>query len=605
MRFFNKFVFLSLCLFTCLWGMEIDSLEGITESQDFINTVSLGDSLKRERSEFEKMVEGDSIFTGISDSIPIVDEDERLDKFRQNFDKNVSDYIDKDKAKTKIPLFLYQENQHFYTQTPIRQNVQFNELYIHPLLLQNYQLYQDYQPFWDESLQEGNVYFTGSDYNLPVLTTKALLSQGYNSSDYDQAVVNLYKGQIYNCLDLHLGFNGTNGYWLSGETKEKTKDVFGSLRCYFRDFFSLEYSYLFLNHDLPSEKLFFSKTETTAVFDSLLDMQHIAYKSQQHYVVFRSIIFDAGYSYSHSDFFIDSVIKIDKEYDLESYFYALDLDFWGQNLAVGRKSYNNFESTKVKDRLYYKGKLNCEWWYGTTVSGYYDEASTTFNFNKGLPWGFNLFCDYVDKENQAVDSSLIIMDNISFKWIDNYKSSFFGLGFNNRFLSGRAALGKLEQKISEHMIVDSVHTVQSAQYSNTLLETDMKVRLPFRLWSQKLAFAYGLEARKFLTGSLPYSSPDLQMMNSYELIFYFNYGNILTLGMRKYNASTFYSSFADLKKANAVASSRILDYYLQLDLTKKFSMLMDLKNYDKAETYLGAPTYRRHFKINFIWYLFD
>ncbi len=605
MRFSNKIFFVFLCFFTGLWAVEIDSLEGIVEAQDYIQKVSFGDTLKRERTEFEKKVEGDSIFVGISDSIPLVDEDAKLDLFRQNFDENVADYIYQDKAKTKIPLFLYSENVHYYSQAPIRQDVQFEELSIHPLLFRKYQYYQDYRPFWDEHLQEGNIYFTGSDYNLPVLTTKALLGQGYNNSNYDQAVVNIYKGQVYNCLDFHLGFNGSDGYWLSSETREKTKDVFGSFRYYFRDFFSLEYSYLFLDHDLPSEKLFFTKINTTAKYDSLLDAQHIAYKSQQHYVVFKSIIFDAGYSYSYSDFSIDSVIKIDKKYDVESYFYAIDLDFWGQNLAVGRKSYNNFESTKIEDREYYKGKLNSDWWYGTSVSGYYDETNTSINFNKGLPWGFSLFCDYVDKENQAVDSSMIVLDDIMFSWIDDYKSSFFGLEFNNRFLNGRAALGKLEQKISEHTISDSVRTTQSAQYSNTLVEADMKVRLPFSLWGQKMALAYGLEARKFLTGDLPYSSPELQMLSSYELIFYFKYGNVLTLGQREYYASDFYGSFSDLKKGNAISSAKILDYYLKLDLTKQFTMLMDLKNYDKDESYMGVPIYRRHFKINFTWYLFD
>ncbi len=605
MKILNKLLFCFFAFASCLGAMEIDSLEGLQEGQEYIQAISVGDTAARRRSDFEKLVEGDSVATEISDSIPVEDEDKFLSLFRQRIDVEIGSFLDKDKARNAVPLFLYKENNHYYSPSPLRQDVQVDEFYISPFLLRKYQLYQDYRPFFSENLREGALYFTQENYDMPILLTKAELAQGYNSTDLDQAILNIYKSQVFGCLDFHLGFNGSSGKWLSEEVREKTKDLFGEIRYYYKDYLSLEYSYLHLDHDLPNEKLFFQKIGQTPKADSLLDNSLITYKSQQHFVVFRSIIFDAGYSYSYSEFLGDSLLNIDQHYDAESYFYALDLDFWEQNLAVGRKYYNNYKSTKIDDRLYYKGKLHSNWWHGSTLRGYYDKTNTSVDFSQGLPWGFELFCDYTDRENQAIDTAFIPFSDVMYRQVDKYKSTFYGLKFNNKFLSGSASFGNLKQTISEHTVLTDTHLVSSSQYANNLLRSDMKVRLPFSLWGQKMALSYGLEMRRFLSGEIPCSFPKSQMLESYELIFYFDYGNVLTLGRREYSASDYFANFSDLDAKSFTTSDKLLDYYLQLDLTKQFSLLLDVKNYDKDETFLGAPVYRRHFKMNFVWYLFD
>ncbi len=606
MKIWNKLIFCFLAWGSLSWAVEIDTMQGISGGKDYLFQMSTGDSLGRERSEFEKLVEGDTLAQGISDSIPLEDEDKKLDLFRQRMNVEVNSYLEKDRRSEKVPLFLYKENNHYYSPAPVRQELQFDELTIHPFLLRKYQLYQDYRAFWSESERQGNVYFSKFQYDMPILLAKAQLSQGYNGSDLDQAIINIYKSQVYDCLDFQLGFNGSSGKWLSEELREKTKDLYGNIRYYWGDYLSLDYSYLYFDHNLPSEKLFFSQLNTTSVYDSLLDLEYVAYTSQQHFVVFRSVVFDAGYSYSHSEYLLDSLLALDKKYNDESYFYALDLDFWGQNLAVGRKSYNNYESTRIDDRLYYKGKLQADWWYGSSVRGYYDEVNKSFSAQKGLPWGFTLFADYTDKENQAVDTALFLYSDIFFQRVESYKSSFCGIVFDNQIFSGRLAVGTLQQEIAEYTVqADSAIVVQTEIYDNDVLQADMRVRLPFSLWGQKMALAYGVEARKFLSGDTPYIYPEVQTLQNYEIVFYFDYGNVLTLGWRNHNATDYFASFSDQSKLEAVSSDKMLDYYLQLDLTNKFSVLMDIKNYDKDEDYLGTKIYRRHFKINFIWYLFD
>ena len=272
---------------------------------------------------------------------------------------------------------------------------------------------------------------------------------------------------------------------------------------------------------------------------------------------------------------------------------------------MGRKSYRNYESTKIEDRLYYKGKLQTDWWHGGSLSGYYDEDNKSFSLKKGLPWGISLFGDYTDKENLAVDTCMFLYSDIIFHRVAAYKSTLAGITFANKILSGSVAYGNLEQEISEYMVLTDTHTVNTQSYKNDLLQADLKVRLPFRLWRQKMALAYGVQTRKFLSGKVPFIYPETQLTQSYELIFYFNYGNVLTLGWREYEASEYFANLANRSSNEAVVSNTILDYYLRLDLTKKFSVLMDLKNYDKDKNYLGTTPYRRHFKMNFIWYLFD
>ncbi len=588
------------------WGVEIDSLQGISGGKDYLFEISTGDSLRRERSEFEKLVEGDNLAQDISDSIPIEDEDKKLAIFRQRLGVEVDSFLQQEARTQRVPLFLYKENNHYYSPSPVRQEFQYEELTIHPFLLRSYQLYQDYSPFWAESEKQGSVYFSRVKYDMPVLLTKALLAQGYNGSDLDQAIVNIYKSQVYDCLDFQLGFNGSSGKWLSEQTKEKSKDLYGSVRYYWDDYFSLDYSFLYFDHDLPSEKLFFSQLNTTTEYDSLLDLEHISYKSQQHFFVLRSVVFDAGYSYSREEYLLDSLLQLDKKYSNESYFYALDLDFWGQNLAVGRKSYNNYEATKIDERLYYKGKLQTQLWHGASISGYHDQVNTSFSAQKGLPWGFSVFGDYTDKQNQALDTALLINSNIIFQRVESYTSSFCGVAFANKVLSGRVSAGNLQLEIAEYSVLaDTTLIKQKGNYDNDVLQADVKVRLPFSLWGQKMALGYQVEARRYLSGDTPYIYPEVQMRQNYEMIFYFNYGNVLTLGWRNYNASDYFASFADKNNSKAVSSNEMLDYYLKLDLTNKFSVLMDIKNYDKDEEHLGTTPYRRHFKMNFVWYLFD
>ncbi len=605
MKIFRRLILSFWALGSLLWGVEIDSAQGLRGGKDFLFQTSVGDSVGRQRSEFEKMVEGDTLEVGFSDSVPLESQADYLLSFRENLDEVLDSFLRQDRARQKLPLFLYKENGHYYSPSPMRQDVQFEEFIIQPFLLRKYQLYQDYSPFWGESLSEGSVYFSPQKYEMPILLTKAELAQGYSSSDMDQAIVNIYKSRVYNCLDFQLGFNGSSGKWLTEQMKEKTKDLYGSLGYYWDDYLSLDYSYLHLDHDLPAEKLFFKTVNSVSTSDSIFDVSSVSYKSQQHFVVFRSIIFDAGYNYSHSEFLCDSLLNIDKSYNAEGYFYALDLDFWGQNLAVGRKSYRNYLSTKIDQREYYKGELQTHRWYGASLSGYYDSENTSFSLKKGLPWGLGFFADYVDKQNLAIDTALFLYSGISFNRVEAYKSTFAGLTFGNKLLSGRLAYGNLEQDIAEYQVFSDSFTVNTQSYQNDLLQADLKARLPFSLWGQKMALAYGVQTRRFLSGEVPYIYPEVQLTQSYELIFYFNYGNVLTLGWREYEASDYFDSFSDRGSSQAISSNKVLDYYLNLELTKKFSVLMDIKNYDKDKNYLGTTPYRRHFKMNFVWYLFD
>jgi len=536
----------------------------------------------------------DSSFVNIS-----VSKDSVLFAFRDDMANIIDTFLTKDQKNKRVPLFMYNENYHYYCPFPWKQELRVDGFLHHPFILERYQRYQEYLPFLEEKNLAGDIFFGTTAYSMPILLSKIELSDGYSSSKMDQAVVNIKKSKILSHITAYFGFLGDRGKWLNFEKNEKSKNLYLHLK-YYNKFFDISYNYFLFDRDIPVEKLLFKPIETT--LDPILDENQIEAYSKEQSIIFRSAIFKAGFNYIENEYKSDPIYSLDQKTYIKSYFYALEMDFWNQNISLGYEGYDNGKSTKIDERFFSKIKLKTDYEKPFQLEGFYNEKTKSVKIEQSLWFNTSIFASFLEKENQAFDTSFVYTSDVYFFWVDKLESRKVGLEFDNKFLEGWFSYGDLDQTISEN-IIDSNFVTLSKKYKNSVVECDMKFKLPFSIMGQKMKFSYQTYYKASLIDSIRIY-PKIQYMNTYELSFYFKYGNILHFGRKNYYFDTYFTRFGE-NIDNLIPYGKMVDYYAKLDLTKKFTVLFDYKNYTKEENYMGKPVYKRHFKINFLWYIFD